>query len=111
VDKQRGLMPCGYSRFDIVAGHAAFADWWNSGGTTPRDWDPKRAKIHYPQGGPLTASVQLSRMKYRPAGDYMEQEDYQAQDVYLELVRRYFPESFEKECRKIDDPSIDSEDE
>lgn len=110
---KQGLLPRGCSRFDIVSAHAAFADWWNSGGTTPRDFDPKR-RVRCTEDGlwyHMSASAQIygPLIAYRPhIASYFEADDGAAVDVYLELVRRYFPESYEEECLKIDNPEEDA---
>lgn len=79
-----------YDRFDIAAGHAAFADWWNVNGLTARDHDPKRRG--------KSASCQLHNIGYSPGmGRYFEPNS-PAADVYCELVRRYEPEAYAAEC-------------
>lgn len=81
----QGLMPAECMRFDVVDAYAAFGDWWNSGGLTDRC----RAKGR-------SISSALHRMKYRNPGPYLESDA--SKYIYVELVRRYHPESYEKEC-------------
>jgi hypothetical protein len=76
----QGLIPSGYSRFDIASGYAAFGDWWNKDGLTARCHDKGRS-----------ISCTLHRMRYSPGmGDYLD--GPAAVDVYLGLVKRYYPE-------------------
>ena len=81
--RRQGLIPAECSRFDVVDAYAAFGDWWNRGGLTARC----RAKGRSIGG-------QLSRMRYRNPGDYLESDA--SKDIYVELVRRYHPDRVEE---------------
>lgn len=70
------------NRFSIVAAFAAYGDWWNRDGLTNRDRHrgAERSSI----------SQQLSNIGYSPGhGDYIEEDDVEAQEIYLALVRKW----------------------
>lgn len=77
--------------FSVASAFAAYGDWWNRDGLTNRD----RCR----GTGRKSISQQLHNLGYSPAcgGNYIEEDDEEAQDIYLDLVRKWEGEAAAQE--------------